>query len=381
MFRKHAKEKKSMDRRFIHTILVIAAISGAVLFFFRTQDQAFYALPPPRSELLAEKEALYSEALHRVELYERLITQDHLLDGMVINRDSEFEPEDICDSLLFSSLRYAALRRLNLDAGPAWTGITNSKSNRMWLRHPRCVKPLSRDMLMGLFTALHYQPPGSKLIVEELLSVLGKRRGYFSDGPFYVSYLSPGIAGLARYLAEEHGIPFARWPWVVKQSFSSIEYDTIFLQKGFESHLAALGLWLELDFSEGARPYNPRSILGEVERRMTNENNPNQIGGERGRREWITEKMIALDPKNLFFRYLYLKVHGQFDELQRLALLDELLRMPGFPADRLPNVCDRAADYMWQRYSSEYPPRETLDCRRQFAGVDFLWMVSLLVQK
>ena len=94
---------------------------------------------------------------------------------------------------------------------------------------------------------------------------------------------------------------------------------------------------------------------------------------------WLAQRLVDRDAKNLFFRWLRLAAADALSPRARLAMLRELDAMPQFPQDRLPDACDRRADYLWQRSSSEYMARETKDCVRRFSGVDYLWMASLLI--
>ena len=209
-----------------------------------------------------------------------------------------------------------------------------------------------------------------------MLAEIDRQRGFIGDGPFYVSWLSPGVAGLVRMEAEHRQIPYNEWPWILKQSFSSIEYDGMFLKEGYESHLAGLGLWLEINHKENAEWFNPRSLLGEV-LRLTGERGSFDTSFDERRRQWIAGRLSSLAGGNLFFDVLELKANGIYGMDAEVKLLSELLSMPQFPATRLPMDCDRAADYIWQRRDREAIP-SARECGRTFAGVDFLWMAAIL---
>ncbi|MCX6125231.1 MAG: hypothetical protein NTV34_10880, partial [Proteobacteria bacterium] len=323
---------------------------------------------------------LQREARSRAALYNLQIEQSMLLDGMVVDRNRTGDPMSVCDSLLFSALRYRSLVALGFadSARQAWEAILLSRDRGHWWRHPLCShESLSRDMLMGLLVALEASPPGAKKLVEELLAEIQSRGGSFSDGPIFVSYLSPGPAGLLRHLAERFKVGSAKWPWVLKQSFSSIEYDTLFIKPGFESHLAALGLWLEYQFMNQDPGFNPRSILGELEKVLTVKppgRSPKRIGSiDDSRMLWVANTLAQSNPNNLFFATLRLQISGGLTDGARLAMLEKLLAMPQFPSDRLPQDCDKDADYLWQRKDSDYLPRKKA-CDVIYPGVDYLWM-------
>jgi len=321
---------------------------------------------------------LRREALSRAALYDELIKKNMLLDGMVVNRNAEGEAEGICDSLLFSSLRFYALKRLGFEdsARAAWNGVLGSRSGAQWQRHPRCGKSLSRDMLMGVLVALRADPEHGTSVFRSMLSEIDRQKGFIGDGPFYVSWLSPGVAGLVRMEAERRQVAFEEWPWILKQSFSSIEYDSIFLKEGYQSHLTGLGLWLELDHKQKMEWFNPRSLLGLIGR-LTGEGGEFDTSFDDRRRQWIAGRLSSLSGANLFFDWLEHKVNGIDDINSEIKLLSELLSMPQFPAVRLPMDCDRAADYVWQRRDKEAIP-VAQHCGRTYAGVDFLWMAAIL---
>ena len=339
----------------------------------------------PTSEDVRERLIqLQREARSRAALYNLQIEQGMLLDGMVVDRNHSGDALSVCDSLLFSSLRYRSLVALGFEdsARKAWEAILLSRDRGHWWRHPLCShESLSRDMLMGLLVALEASPPGAKKLVEELLAEIQSRGGSFSDGPIFVSYLSPGPAGLLRHLAERFNVGSAKWPWVLKQSFSSIEYDALFIKPGFESHLAALGLWLEYQFMNHGSGFNPRSILGELEKVLVAKPtgpSPKRMGTIDGSRMlWVANTVAQANPNNLFFATLRLQISGGLTDGARLAMLETLLAMPQFPPDRLPQDCDKDADYLWQRKDSDYASKQK-QCDVSYPGVDYLWMAGIL---
>ena len=321
---------------------------------------------------------LRREALSRAALYDELIKRDMLLDGMVIHRDAKGEPEGVCDSLMFSSLRFYALTKLGFkkSADEAWNGILGSRDGAQWRRHPKCAKSLSRDMIMGVLVALSADPEGGDTVFRSMLAEIDRNGGFVGDGPFYVSWLSPGVAGLLRMEAERRGVPYGEWPWILKQSFSSIEYDAMFLGEGYVSHLAALGLWLEMNHTKSGALMNPRSLLGRLERIVAG-------GGDldttldKQRREWISGRLRSLSGSNLFFEWLDESATGVLNPEAESRLLSDLLSMPQFPSNRLPRDCDRDADYIWQRREGESIP-VAKRCGETWSGVDFLWMAAVL---
>jgi hypothetical protein len=341
----------------------------------RLQDRFEDRYAPDVAEDLA---VLRRAVLSRVALYNKLAQENMLVDGMIVNRYLDGRLDGLCDSLMFSSLRYFALANMGFkdSAQEAWTSITASRRGGQWLRHPQCQKRLSRDMVMGVMVALRAIPIDGTEIYRTMLTDIDRRWGFVGNGPFYVSWLSPGIAGLLRMEAERRGIGFDEWPWILKQSFSSIEYDTLFLQEGYVSHLAALGLWLEMEHAKTLKHFNPRSLLGAVERLFRIDDGLD-TAMDRHRRQWIAGQLRTLHPNNLFYRWLDHEALGTMSDQTMRQMLQELLSMTQFPAGRLPMNCDRRADYVWQRKSSEFHDASSV-CTRTYSGVDFLWMAALL---
>jgi hypothetical protein len=231
-------------------------------------------------------------------------------------------------------------------------------------------------MIMGVMVALSADPVGGDTVFRSMLAEIDRNGGFVGDGPFYVSWLSPGVAGLLRMEAERRGVPYGEWPWILKQSFSSIEYDAMFLGEGYVSHLAGLGLWLEMNHMKSGAMMNPRSLLGRLERFVS--------GGadldttlDKQRREWISGRLRSLSGSNLFFEWLDESASGVLTPQAESRLLSHLLSMPQFPANRLPMDCDRDADYIWQRREGESLP-VVRRCGETWSGVDFLWMAAVL---
>lgn len=369
--------------------IVTMVIEGIVILnLARLNETQFHArsLKTTLSGNTQVQESLYRlkrEMRTKAALYEKLIQESMLSEGMVVHRDQRGRERGLCDSLLFSSLRFRALQNLGMEkeANEAWNGINQSRHGGLWWRHPFCRdRSLSRDMLMGVMISLQTAPTHGREALTELLAEIDQRGGSFSDGPFFVSYLSPGPAGLLRHLALSKKIPFSEWPWVLKQSFSSIEFDALFLQPGYQSHLAALGIWLEYEMSQDSGGFNPRSALGQVERLWTGATSDVETTIDRERLLWVTSLLVEQNPHNLFFDYLHALVANEFNDAKRAVLINDLLNMQQFPADRLPRDCDRSADYIWQRREEEYLP-ESATCSETYSGVDFLWMAGLLIRK
>ena len=360
-------------------IILNLARLNATQFHARSLKNSLFATTQIQDSLFRLKR----EARTKAALYEQLIEASMLSEGMVVHRDQRGRERGVCDSLLFSSLRFRSLQNLGMEkeANAAWDAIDASRNAGHWWRHPYCRdRSLSRDMLMGVMMSLQTAPTHGREALVELLTEIDQRGGSFSDGPFFVSYLSPGPAGLLRHLAATKKIPFSEWPWVLKQSFSSIEFDALFLQPGYQSHLAALGIWLEFEMSRDQGGFNPRSALGQVERLWTGASPDRETTIDRERLVWVTSLLVEQNPNNLFFDYLHALVAGEFNDEKRVALLTDLLNMQQFPADRLPKDCDRSADYIWQRRAEEYVP-ESSKCNETYSGVDFLWMAGLLVKE
>ena len=64
-------------------------------------------------------------------------------------------------------------------------------------------------MLIGLLAGLAQNPVGHVHYLKDLLQLVRDRDGFFSDGPVYVSYLTPCVAKLVATLAMQprHRVP------------------------------------------------------------------------------------------------------------------------------------------------------------------------------
>lgn len=321
-----------------------------------------------------------TEAYRRILLYDDLINQDHLYEGMVVNRTKAGKMLDVCDSLLFSSLRFTALRKSGLHqrASIAWNSIEKSKDDEFWLRHPRCVKSTSRDMILGVMIALSQEPDRSDLHLRSLLNTIAKNNGYLSRGPLYVSYATPQISNGLRLLSGKMAINRSELPDHIRNGYSTGELSSQVLEKGFAAHLLALSIWLEIEVEHTQKKYPDPQSADKGSYLTTLSKNFSHVEFKKHRLQWQTHKLASLDPQNIFFRYLRLKSIDAMSPNLAYEMLDDLLSMPQFPLARLPTSCDRKADYLWQRKSEEYVTRN-FNCNIEYNGIDFLWMASLLL--
>ncbi len=337
---------------------------------------------PDRDDLAL---AVRKESIRRFELYDRLIGSYASSHGMVVWRDlTTGNSRHECDSLLFSSLRYTALYKLGYyqRAQRAWQDIRGAYIQKQWRRHPDCAaKAISRDMLLGLLVALSTFPPDGREILEDLNHKIERHSGFFADGPIYVSYLTPQMAELMRLLASVYGIPAKELPPSVRYSFATRDLNILEISKGYESHLVALGLWLEMEILDlnpalggETAPRNLIALLADVEGQVAT--------SELFKIHWsfVAEKLYHLDSRNAFFTYLYARANGEDTENSRLLMQAQLNEMSQFPRGFLPMDCDRGSDYLWQRDSQEMDEKEP-NCNTIHPGVDYLWMTALLLGK
>jgi hypothetical protein len=319
------------------------------------------------------------EARERAVLYEEWIEAEHLDRGMVVHRHAGGRSSGECDSLLFSSLRYTALHKLGWHdkAEDAWAAIERAHENGRWLRHPQCRrKSTSRDMIVGLLTAINQNPQGKDAQLQQTLDIIERTDGSIDRGPFYVSRLSPGIGELLKQMSLSRGWPLQSLPSEVRIGFSTLEVDTWLASPGYTSHLNALVLWNELLLLERQQATRSLSqLIDGVGQPLLG------LDWSSRRLEWAAQRLAELDPENLFFIWLKHRSAGSLNDQTRATLLARLLAMPQFPRDRLPENCDRKADYLWQRSSWEYQPLPDVLCSERFHGVDFLWMVALLTDE
>ncbi len=378
-------------RRFLGTMLLtfggfmllyaLGAFIGSSRFLARSSE--FYRKWSSSLHPVSEEEwlTLKQQAIGRVERYQNLIKEQHLEQGMIVNRDSTGQMRDQCDSLLFSSIWAVSLHKLGMaqERDEAWEAISKSKSGESWARHPRCKKSTSRDMLLGLLMAISTRPQGFESTLTTLVNQTAHSDGFFSDGPVYVSYMSPGIARIIDLIYRRDQLAGGQdLPPLFRDSYSTAEFEVILTDDGYASHLGALTAWLELELTNsthGTLNLPPSIEALEKELIMPFSSAP----PSKQRLEWITEQLIRTDTSNMFYRYLRLKAAGALTRESRAALLRELLAMPQFPTERLPMNCDRKADYMWQRSRIERAEPASSKCTLHYSGVDFLWMAALLL--
>lgn len=366
-------------------ILALASVAlfGQVVANSRMQSHlvAMYGIVAhnlPRHRIPQEVE---EQLRARVMLYEDEIVREHLDEGMVVNRQGD-RFIDTCDSLLFSALRYVALNKLGYTdkALTAWTAIEENNENGHWLRHPKCRNTTSRDMILGVLAAFSQDPPRVREHLIQLLAYLAKTDGYISQGGrFDISYMLPGVGEILRLYAKGHRVLDYTLPPSVSLGFSTIEFAAMVPSPGYRSHLIALTSWIEMELAGNARyaPYSGDvrtavSQLSAIASPFTHQELAHQ------RLAWVSGRLFQDDPNNLFFRWLRLRSVNAITPLTRHFMIHQLMRMPQFPAMRLPRDCDRRADYLWQRASWEYYVQKKT-CEKTFNGVDFLWMAALLL--
>ena len=325
-------------------------------------------------------EQLVLRARNRALLYDGLIEKNHLVGGLVVNRGRDHEILDECDSLLFSSVRWVSLRKFGWEERSlrALDSLRKAQVEGDWIRHPECPdRVLSRDMLMGVLIVLSQYPANFVEDLGRLISRIDLGGGYFSNGPSYVSYLTPGLGKIIRMLANTAKTDFGEIPIVIKDGYSTNEWSLLVMKPGYEAHLAGLSLWLEIEIGKASESAEYlrfwEHVTSGLIRVFSGKDPFRQV------HQWGALRLLQVDSRNLFFRYLWFRSIGALNGKVASQLLAELLSMPQFPQDRLPDSCDRSADFLWQRRSDEYDEINP-SCHRRFSGTDFLWMASLLVE-
>lgn len=313
--------------------------------------------------------------LTRSTFYEIEIQRAHLYRGMIVNRDLRGKVRSECDSLLFSSLRYISLKMLDFDATAeeAWQNLKQAFRGGSWYRHPNCRRrSTSRDMVLGVLAA--YTVRGElDQDWQEFIAKTGENRGFIGTGSPDVSLLTPGLASIIKMLDPS---ALDKLPLPYQKVVSTIEVESLYLQKGYRAHLFALRLWLEHRLTK-SRP--KVSLFAGLDLIFNTDEEDYFL---KQRLSFAASNLYHLDPDNLFFEWLYLEISESLSPEHKLRLMRKLNSMPQFPKDRLPQNCDRHADYLWQRSSDEYRPRALFEtCHEQYAGVDFLWMAGLLLEQ
>lgn len=370
----------------VYSALLCGTTLGLIAFWLLgRQDALQSSLLSLRAQSFDEaSEAEYRElarlAKERALLYETLLEAQNLSSGLVVGRDLRSgAPTSVCDSLLFSSLRFVALEKLG-EHEKAAEAFAEIDRHNYWkgrfIRHPDCRrKSSSRDMIVGLMAALTLEPSEHNETFAKLMGIISRTGGLVDDGPFYVSRLTPGLLELLKLMAIVRDYPVEAWPPSLRLGFSTVEFDSWVAAPGFRAHLNAMTLWVELEIlkKHPDAELQMRSLSAVLDQFSPSWG----LGFQMQRRHFAANSLYELDADNLFFDYLRLRTAGALSYRERSRLLRTLLSQKAFPEDRLPRDCDRAADYMWQRHSVEYKPKKV--CHEQFAGVDFLFLAGLLI--
>jgi hypothetical protein len=304
---------------------------------------------------------LFHTAITQAHVYETLILKSHLPVGMLANVSHDGY-KDLCDSLLFSTLRYVALKKLGFikNASKAWNHIIYSKINKnQWVRHPLCTETLSKDMFLGVLSMLTQEERGWESELKGIVQYLNSHSGYIDSGPIYLSFITPSLKSSLDDLLMIIGQKPTQF---LSTSFSTLEWEALYIPKGYESHLLALHLWLNMEIE---KLYKKRSLQYPHTSVFFDKN------------IWIAFELYSHNLNNLFFKWVFLKKLGVMNEHSRDHMLEQLLSMEQFPKNRLPWNCDRKADYLWQRIDDEYFTKNPT-CSIEFSGVDYLWMLALL---
>jgi hypothetical protein len=223
-------------------------------------------------------------------------------------------------------------------------------------------------MIVGVFAALTQNRNERLETAEGMQKYLSENKGFFSAKKSSASMVSPEIAHILSMFAGDGRSMSA------KMGFTTNEWEVAFTSPGYANHLIALKVWIEMELKKD-RPIKFDSltdlfiVLDDKLQRRANAQ----------RLQWVTEKLVDKNEDNLFFLYLYYRAHDLLIPKVRYALMKKLSESELFPEKRLPKTCDRKADYLWQRAVREYH-RKTSSCRKEFSGVDFLWMAGLLLE-
>ncbi len=182
-------------RKKVYSSVAIGVLGLLMAYFlFRQQDRLLDSVQALRSHAFERDSErrlrdLSGFAKARAMQYEEWLEASHLERGLVVGRDLDSgKATSTCDSLLFSSLRYVALRKLGLvnEADKAFRTIERENFvNGRWVRHPNCKrKAASRDMIVGLMAALSQEPKGHDEAFAKLMGVIARTGGPVDDGPF-----------------------------------------------------------------------------------------------------------------------------------------------------------------------------------------------------
>ena len=303
-------------------------------------------------------EGIMAELSRRALLMDDAIHATMLVDGLVTNK-LHGEPDDVCDSLLWSSIRAASLYNMGqLDRyNEAVIALRRSTVGPgQWRRHPRCGKTLSRDMIDGLLVLAATDPVGNAATLHATALYIQSNWGFIASSISPTSLMSPNQGYRMRSIAAVAGIPSDDLPLVARFGEAIENYLTVLPKKGYRRHLVAMSLLQDLIL------WRRHDVLPPIFAAAT------AIRLERD------------NPENLLFSYLSRSFRngGEPTRAELREIGARLLSMPQFPADgSLPTDCQRSANYLWQKDANEYVP-DTVKCIETFAGIDFIWLASMI---
>ena len=316
------------------------------------------------------------------------IQKHYLYKGGVVERDSKMNPEGLCDSLLFTSLRYVSLVKLGLKENyqKAFDDLLRFEQPPLsgrWIRHPDCPNhQLSRDMFLGLLLALNENPSKkeARKIYLRTLKRVEKNNGWISRPRFSVGLLTGSMRENMRLLAIKLDIdPEAHD--VTRYSFSERDFTLPITPRGFQLHLHGLGLLLEESLRKELsvrKKVKIRSITTSaawfLDSLFREKRNLGPIF-EGYRYKVLTKRLYEKDINNYFFEFLFKHSFDLPYLKTSLMAKDYLSFLPS--RARIHSSCDRNADYLWQRDSRQWDKTEVGFCSRTYSGVDVLFMNAL----
>ncbi len=239
-----------------------------------------------------------------------------------------------CDSLLFTSLYIAA-------GGQGVNLVRAKDGSGLWQRHPRrdCSSTISKDMYIGLFTALWHQRDLGE--VNALIKTAEAHNWVMGDGPAGEVVLTPNLAATLYEMRFRLGGPDGLGRRLYNDQAEGKNLT------GFEAHLQVVHTLLRGSMLGGVTPAQLEHLKRHAERQ----------------------------PHNVLFLAAYHRYSGG-DQAEAIRL------WPTFcPAGRLPTTADRCDDYLWQR---DEKPSDWAPCPRApepeltFTGVDCEVAAALL---
>ena len=234
-------------------------------------------------------------------------------------------------------------------------------------------------MILGFLMTHLFLPEGGKETFEKFMYLIQNNSGFFGWEKTHYSFLTPQIAHLSRHIARLYSIPFSSMPDLFRQGFSTVEWQSLLVAPGYRTHLIALALWVEIELYERKFSGYSREVYDPwLERQKFWISDYSTDHLDLARIRFTAQRLVEIDSKNLFFRWLRLKVAGLLTPALSQKMLWELNSMPQFPKGNLPYNCDRKADYLWMRHSIE-AKMSSLTCDVEFSGVDYLWITSLIL--